>query len=146
MYADNTVISRCDSDIDGNHRNMQGDLNRLYKWCKSNGLTINSRKTKVVNFGQSKKVVKDLHISKEILAHEKQYKYLGVILDSKLNFEPQYKELVTRNAVVAAGKKAILAIFPAATTAFLALEGQSVVILNNLEISPSLFNHHYGFQ
>ena len=36
----------------------------------------------------------DLHINKEILMPEKQYKYLGVILDSKLNFEPQYKELV----------------------------------------------------
>ena len=30
---------------------------------------------------------------------------------------------LTRNAVVAAGKKAILAFFPLATTAFLALEG-----------------------
>ena len=29
-----------------------------------------------------------------MLLIEKQYKYLGVILDSKLNFEPQYKELI----------------------------------------------------
>ena len=29
---------------------------------------------------------------------------------------------------------------------FLHLRGQIIVILNKLEISPSLFNHHYGFQ
>ena len=40
------------------------------------------------------KKVKDLHINKEILVYEKQYKYLGVILDAKLNFEPHFKELV----------------------------------------------------
>ena len=38
--------------------------------------------------------MKDLHINKEVLNVEKQYKYLGVILDSKLNFESQYKEMV----------------------------------------------------
>ena len=84
------------SDIDAvrNHRNIQGDLNRLYKWCTNNGLTINSCKTKVINFGSTKRIVKDLHINKEILSHEKQYRYLGVILDFKLNFEAQYKEIV----------------------------------------------------
>ena len=54
------------------------------------------KKTKVVNFGPVKKLksLKDLHISKEVLNVEKQFKYLGVILDSKLNFESQYKEMV----------------------------------------------------
>ena len=52
-----------------NHRNIQGDLNRLYKWCIKNGLTINSHKTKVVNFGtvNKSKKVKGLHINKEVL-------------------------------------------------------------------------------
>ena len=42
-----------------------------------------------------------------------------------------------------------IAFFPAAITIFLTLEvggGGSDVIPNKLEISPSLFNHHYGFQ
>ena len=94
LYADDTVIYRSDTDAVRNHRNLQGNLNRLYKWCTNNGLTINSRKTKVVEFGPTGKKVKDLHINKEILAYEKQYKYLGVILDTKLNFEPHFKKLV----------------------------------------------------
>ena len=67
------------SSIEMNYRNIQADLNRLYKWCFTNGLiyiTINSHKTKVD------------------LSHEKQYKYLRVILYSKLNFEAHYKEIV----------------------------------------------------
>ena len=49
LYADDTVIYRNDFCFDKNYRNIRGDLNRLYKWCFTNGLTINSRKTKVVN-------------------------------------------------------------------------------------------------
>ena len=44
LYADDTVLYRSDSDADRNHRNLQGDLNRLYRWCNNNGLTINSKK------------------------------------------------------------------------------------------------------
>ena len=89
LYADDTVIYRSDTDAVRNNRNLQGDLNRLYKWCTNNGLTINSLKRKVVEFGPTGKNVKDLHINKEILAYDKQY-----ILDAKLNFEPHFKELV----------------------------------------------------
>ena len=96
LYADDTVIYRSDFCFDKNYRNIQGDLNRLHKWCFKNGLTINGRKTKVVNFGNNPKrvVKKTLHINRIILLHEKQYKYLGVILDSKLNFEAHFKEIV----------------------------------------------------
>ena len=82
--------------FDKNYRNIQGDLNCLHKWCFTNGLTINGRKTKVVNFGNNpKKVVnKPLHINRSVLSYEKQYKYLGVILDSKLNFEAHCKEII----------------------------------------------------
>ena len=55
--------------------------------------------------------------------------------------------LETRNAVVAAGKKGNPAFFfQRPLPHFLHSRGQSVVILSKLEISPSLFNHHYGFQ
>ena len=95
MYADDTVLYRSDVDIVKNYRNIQGDLNRLVKWCTNNGLTINICKTKVVNFLFKKfKKIKDLHMNKQILIYEKHYKYLGIILDSKLNFEMHYKELL----------------------------------------------------
>ena len=96
LYADDTVIYRSDVQCERNYRNIQGDLNRLLKWCNKNGLTINSRKTKVVNFGKTNKFKIDriLHINKVELNVEKQYKYLGIILDSNLKFEAHYKEIV----------------------------------------------------
>ena len=63
LYADDTVVYQSDSDISKNHRNIQGDLNRSYKWCTNNGLTINSRKTKVVNFGSANRYKKKLKCS-----------------------------------------------------------------------------------
>ena len=33
LYADDTVIYRNDFCFDRNYRNIQGDLNRLHKWC-----------------------------------------------------------------------------------------------------------------
>ena len=70
LYADDTVIYRNDFCFDRNYRNIQGDLNRLHKWCFTNGHTINGRKTKVVNFGNNpKKVVnKPLHINRTVLS------------------------------------------------------------------------------
>ena len=96
LYADDTVIYRNDFCFDRNYRNIQGDLNCLHKWCFTNRLTINGRKTKVVIFGNNpKKVVnKPLHINRTVLSYKKQYKYLGVILDSKLNFEAHCKEII----------------------------------------------------
>ena len=73
LYADDTVIYRSDFCFAKNYRNIQGDLNRLHKWCFINGLTINGRKTKVVNFGNNPKrvVKKHLHINRIVLLHEK---------------------------------------------------------------------------
>ena len=48
LYADDTVLYRSDSDADRTHRNLQGDLNRLYRWCNNYGLTIDSKKN---NYG-----------------------------------------------------------------------------------------------
>ena len=42
-----------------------------------------------------KKVVnKPLHINRTVLSYKKQYKYLGVILDPKLNVEAHFKEII----------------------------------------------------
>ena len=88
LYADDTVIYRNDFCFDKNYRNIQGDLNCLYKWCRTNGLTmiaVTQRLSILVTF-LKKSVKKYFHINRIDLSHDKQYKYLGVILDSKLNF------------------------------------------------------------
>ena len=44
LYADDPVLYRSDSHADRSPRNLQGDLNRLYRWCYNNRLTIDSKK------------------------------------------------------------------------------------------------------
>ena len=50
----------------------------------------------MVNFGKTNKfkIDRNLHINKVELNVEKQYKYLGIILNSNLKFEAHYKEIV----------------------------------------------------
>ena len=93
LYADDTVIYRSDIDSVRNYRNIQGDLNRVFKWCNTNGLTINIPETKIVYFGTKKlRIIKELRMNKEILMYEKQYKYLGIILDANLNLKCTLKK------------------------------------------------------
>ena len=64
---------------------MQQDIDRFVIWCKKNKLTVNIAKTKYMTFG-SKKCFKDskLKIDGQDLMRVPTYKYLGVILDTKL--------------------------------------------------------------
>src|SRR6266478_9149629 len=49
LFADDTVIFR---KIDSLHdcSILQDDLNEIAKWCKQNGMRLNTEKCKVVNF------------------------------------------------------------------------------------------------
>ena len=50
FYADDTVIYATNKSISKAMRRVQGHLNNLTSWCKRNGLSINSEKTKYVIF------------------------------------------------------------------------------------------------
>ena len=52
LYADDTVMYKAVSD-DGRFLDMHSfkqDIERMYKWCQRNSLSINVKKTKVVLF------------------------------------------------------------------------------------------------
>ena len=91
LYADDTVLYMSDSDEHNAHAGLQHDLYSLTEWCNMNRLTINSKKTKVVLFGMrtmlKKAICQDLYIGNNKLQYVKNFTYLGVKLDCKLNFE-----------------------------------------------------------
>lgn len=88
MFADDTLIYLCGENIDEMIVKVNSDLNRLFKWLCQNKLKLNIEKTKYMIIGNVKEQVKsDIKINNEIIEKVKQYKYLGVIIDNKLNFK-----------------------------------------------------------
>ena len=90
LYADDTVIYYSSNDQNDLKIKLQSDLDRLDSWCKGNKLTVNAKKSNVVTFGTRNRITKirdmEFSLNGEHLQRVPHYKYLGVFLDSTLNF------------------------------------------------------------
>jgi hypothetical protein len=75
----------------------------LDNWCQNNGLQINYSKTEYMIFSK-KPCFTDriISVNNSIISRVKQFKYLGVIFDEKLNFK-SHAELVEAKVCVAIG-------------------------------------------
>ena len=100
LYADDTVFYT--SGTDENDllacQHIQQDLLSLSDWCKKNAITINTKKTKSMTFctwytlGDA--VDLNLVLNDSSIENVGSYKYLGTILDERLNFEKQANETI----------------------------------------------------
>ena len=90
LYADDTVIFMSGMNVPDIVHKLQIDLDRYNKWCNGNKLTVNTKKSNFVVYGTKSKVskVKDvvLKLNGDELNRVPFYKYLGVYLDTNLNF------------------------------------------------------------
>ena len=90
LYADDTVIFRSGSNIQTTVNLLQTDLNSFGSWCKANKLTINTKKSNYVIYGTKQKLSRIRYtapnLQGDILQRTPSYKYLGVHIDSHLNF------------------------------------------------------------
>ena len=48
LYADDTTLYDVQNSVEMIEHNLQTGLNQLHIWCKSNGMVLNSAKTKVM--------------------------------------------------------------------------------------------------
>ena len=99
MYADDTVIYSACSNFDLSVKNLQADLDSLVGWCDRNGLSVNADKTKIMLFG-GPKALRDLpsfeiKLNNAVLQTVNSYKYLGVTLDSQLNYNLHVNRLIS---------------------------------------------------
>ena len=89
LYADDTAIFNTDQNFTNIQNNLQKDFDLISNWLVINRMYLHPQKTKVMLFGQSRKL-KNQRITirfKDItLEKVDQMKYLGVILDSQLNW------------------------------------------------------------
>ena len=65
------------------------EVERFMTWCKDNFLDLNLSKTKelLIDFRKQPLAVPPITIDGEIVDRVEKYKYLGIILDSKLKFD-----------------------------------------------------------
>ena len=92
MYAEDTVIYASDICPDSAREASENVLQRLYRWCQINKLTINFKKTKHMmifrnNIAMNNMENSTVRIENNILDNVTSYHYLGIDLDSNLTFD-----------------------------------------------------------
>ena len=98
LYADDTVLYTACSNHEVSERKMKKDFLAPSRWCNSNGIRMNTDKTKLMWIGSAKKL-KDLpqvtvNVDGSLLQSATSYKYLGVTLDAQLNYGKHISKLI----------------------------------------------------
>ena len=80
------------------HERTQKSINSINKWCKNNGLNISSLKTKIIMFTWRRKweLPKDLLLDGKTIDLSHSTKFLGIHLDTKLNFNEHIKHITKK--------------------------------------------------
>ena len=90
LYADDTAVSVSGTSTDELNTKLNDKLEEVARWMNTNRLTLNVKKTNIMTFGTTHTLNKlgELNVtnSGETVSVVEQTKYLGVILDRKLNF------------------------------------------------------------
>ena len=84
-YSDDSALV----DLSNSDTTYFSEVEKFSKWCKENYLDLNVKKTKelVIDFRKKSTVVPSLLLDDVAVERVTTYKYLGTILDNKLNFK-----------------------------------------------------------
>ena len=98
LYADDTVVYQSGVNKEEAGVKLQKSVNMFANWCETNALTINVSKTKTMSFGSRHKVKKakkaNILLRGVVLKQVPSYKYLGITLDSTLNFNSHISQVL----------------------------------------------------
>ncbi len=96
MYSDDTVIYVSARNCVEIEEKLSRNLEKVSAWLDASFLTLNTKKTKSICFSITKLSVTEslnIRIKNEIIEQVSEEKYLGMILDSQLNFKSHVKKL-----------------------------------------------------
>ena len=104
MYADDTSLSYRSDDIHQLNETMKKDLTSVFEWLKGNKLSLNVAKTKtmLITTKQKERFLAQnnkelsLNIQEERIDNVLNAKYLGIQVDSNLNWKVHIKALSTK--------------------------------------------------
>ena len=98
LFADDTLLYYSDHNVDNAIIKINEDLNELQKWLQENNLSLNIKKTKamIINKRNLTNIKNNIIFNGEKIDIVSEIKYLGVMLDEKLNFEPHTKYILNK--------------------------------------------------
>lgn len=95
-YADDIKIYR-EVKSDNDCSALQDDINRLYRWCVNNNMSLNISKCLIITFTKNKCPIHNTYkINNTNVARQNIVKDLGVLLDSKLSFTDHYDCIISK--------------------------------------------------
>ena len=114
LYADDTIILKGASDPDSLIASLERELSNVDHWLSINKMTINTKKTEVIFFGNKAHLKKldnkTVRYLDTPLKRKDKVKYLGVLFDEKMQWKYQIKN-ITQKANLKLGKIKAIASF-----------------------------------
>ena len=103
LFADDAVLTSCNDSLKHLEKHFNIEIQKLHRWFVANKLTLNLSKTKFILFSKKRekkaKVKKfKIKINNYNIKQVSEMKYLGVILDNKLNWHNHLQYLSTKIA------------------------------------------------
>ena len=99
QFADDTAQWAFSLNVRNAANLLQQDLLKLAMWCAKWRIKLNPEKTKVIIFSRpmlARKAELNLKLYGETLKIYPQVKFLGIIFDSKLTFQPHFEDILER--------------------------------------------------
>jgi hypothetical protein len=90
-YSDDTALQ----DLSNSNSVYFNEVLKFSDWCKENYLNLNVDKTKelIIDFRKKPTVIDDLVLDGKKVERVSEYKYLGTVMDNKLNFDTNTKTI-----------------------------------------------------
>jgi len=103
-FADDMVTIAVGNDVCQIEESLQNATNQLIQWAEKEGMELNALKTKVMLFGDMVNKV-SVKINDKVLECVTSFKYLGVLLDTQMDFSLQmdYAALKAKRAMAKVG-------------------------------------------
>ena len=93
LYVDDLIIYCGGNHVPGLERRIQGAINKICTWADSHGFTFSASKTNCIHFHHKKGFQQPLKLllDRTIIPNRESIKYLGMIIDRKLDWKDHIK-------------------------------------------------------
>jgi len=96
LYADDINLHISGENHEILEKTVNHELKKIDHWVRGNKLCINYSKSNFMLMNNHKNINFSVSINHHQISKQSSLKYLGVILDDKLNWKPQIEKLATQ--------------------------------------------------